>query len=184
MLVNIPLQLFEMGLELSLARLKALAKFAFGMGLTQVNRRWAMLLFSIMLCRQTNHYLSMCTSMFWVALLQMGETWGLLSKSTPPVARLQNSDDPINHECVDFSAFVMLQVVLCTLAFTAFELPPNGAIGTKILQFLFNSRPDLVRNFYPCQLLKWSASFLCPAMIFLLLQIWHLYWIETSVVNI
>lgn len=31
------LQLFEMGLELSLARLKALAKFAFGMGLTQVH---------------------------------------------------------------------------------------------------------------------------------------------------
>lgn len=62
--------LFEMGLELSLARLKALAKFAFGMGLTQV--------------------------------------------------------------------------VLSTLAFAAFELPPNGAIGTKILQFLFHSRPDLV----------------------------------------
>ncbi|CAN0920991.1 K(+) efflux antiporter 3, chloroplastic [Linum grandiflorum] len=62
--------LFEMGLELSLARLKALAKFAFGMGLTQV--------------------------------------------------------------------------VLSTLAFTAFELPPNGAIGTKILQFLFHSRDDLV----------------------------------------
>ncbi|EOA20009.1 hypothetical protein CARUB_v10000273mg [Capsella rubella] len=62
--------LFEMGLELSLARLKALAKFAFGMGLTQV--------------------------------------------------------------------------LLCTLAFTAFELPPNGAIGTRILEFLFHSRPDLV----------------------------------------
>ncbi|KAL4179984.1 hypothetical protein AMTRI_Chr13g122900 [Amborella trichopoda] len=62
--------LFEMGLELSLARLKALAKFAFGMGLTQV--------------------------------------------------------------------------VLSTLAFTAFELPPNGAMGTKILEFLFHSRPDLV----------------------------------------
>ncbi|XP_077214815.1 K+ efflux antiporter 3 isoform X2 [Tasmannia lanceolata] len=62
--------LFEMGLELSLARLKALAKFAFGMGLTQV--------------------------------------------------------------------------VLSTIAFTAFELPPNGAIGTKILQFLFHSRSDLV----------------------------------------
>ncbi|GMH16413.1 hypothetical protein Nepgr_018254 [Nepenthes gracilis] len=62
--------LFEMGLELSLARLKALAKFAFGMGLTQV--------------------------------------------------------------------------LLSTLAFTAFELPPNGAIGTRILQFLFHSRPDLV----------------------------------------
>ncbi|KAH9300560.1 hypothetical protein KI387_012143, partial [Taxus chinensis] len=62
--------LFEMGLELSFARLKALAKFAFGMGLAQV--------------------------------------------------------------------------ILCTLAFTAFELPPNGAIGTKILQFLFHSRPDLV----------------------------------------
>lgn len=62
--------LFEMGLELSFARLKALAKFAFGMGLTQV--------------------------------------------------------------------------VLSTLAFTAFELPPNGAIGTQILQFLFHSRSDLV----------------------------------------
>ncbi|XP_027106136.1 K(+) efflux antiporter 3, chloroplastic isoform X2 [Coffea arabica] len=62
--------LFEMGLELSLARLKALAKFAFGMGLTQV--------------------------------------------------------------------------VLSTLAFTAFELPPNGAIGTRILEFLFHSRPDLL----------------------------------------
>ncbi|XVF45773.1 hypothetical protein PTKIN_Ptkin02bG0233200 [Pterospermum kingtungense] len=62
--------LFEMGLELSLARLKALAKFAFGMGLTQV--------------------------------------------------------------------------FLSTLAFTAFELPPNGAIGTRILEFLFHSRPDLV----------------------------------------
>ncbi|KAG2622206.1 hypothetical protein PVAP13_3NG276500 [Panicum virgatum] len=59
-----------MGLELSLSRLKALARFAFGMGLPQV--------------------------------------------------------------------------LLSTLAFTAFELPPNGAIGTKILQFLFNSRPDLV----------------------------------------
>lgn len=62
--------LFEMGLELSLARLRALAKFAFGMGLAQV-------LFS-------------------------------------------------------------------TLAFTLFELPPNGAIGTKILQFLFHARSDLV----------------------------------------
>ncbi|KAH7426956.1 hypothetical protein KP509_10G023600 [Ceratopteris richardii] len=62
--------LFEMGLELSLARLRALAKFAFGMGLAQV--------------------------------------------------------------------------CFCTLAFTAFELPPNGAIGTKILEFLFHSRPDLV----------------------------------------
>ncbi|KAL3614413.1 K(+) efflux antiporter 3, chloroplastic [Castilleja foliolosa] len=62
--------LFEMGLELSLSRLKALAKFAFGLGLTQV--------------------------------------------------------------------------LLSTLAFTAFELPPNGAIGTKILEFLFHSRSDLV----------------------------------------
>ncbi|MED6168897.1 K(+) efflux antiporter 3, chloroplastic [Stylosanthes scabra] len=62
--------LFEMGLELSLARLKALAKYAFGMGFTQV--------------------------------------------------------------------------ILSTLAFAAFELPPNGAVGTKILEFLFHSRPDLV----------------------------------------
>ncbi|XP_078430655.1 K+ efflux antiporter 3 [Wolffia australiana] len=62
--------LFEMGLELSLARLRALAKFAFGLGFSQV--------------------------------------------------------------------------VLSTLAFTAFELPPNAAIGTKVLEFLFHSRPDLV----------------------------------------
>ncbi|XP_051136781.1 K(+) efflux antiporter 3, chloroplastic [Andrographis paniculata] len=62
--------LFEMGLELSLARLRALAKFAFGLGLTQV--------------------------------------------------------------------------ILSTLAFTAFELPPNNALGTRILEFLFHSRPDLV----------------------------------------
>ncbi|XP_073269857.1 K(+) efflux antiporter 3, chloroplastic-like isoform X3 [Primulina huaijiensis] len=62
--------LFEMGLELSLDRLRALAKFAFGLGLTQV--------------------------------------------------------------------------LLSTLAFTAFELPPNGAVGTRILEFLFHSRPDLV----------------------------------------
>ncbi|XP_073123062.1 K(+) efflux antiporter 3, chloroplastic [Henckelia pumila] len=62
--------LFEMGLELSLDRLRALAKFAFGLGLTQV--------------------------------------------------------------------------LLSTLAFTAFELPPNDAVGTRILEFLFHSRPDLV----------------------------------------
>ncbi|KAK7252249.1 hypothetical protein RIF29_36069 [Crotalaria pallida] len=62
--------LFEMGLELSLARLKALAKYAFVLGFAQV--------------------------------------------------------------------------VLSTLAFTAFELPPNAAVGTKILEFLFHSRPDLV----------------------------------------
>eukprot|EP00850_Spirogloea_muscicola_P015217 SM000115S23896 [mRNA] locus=s115:2248:8946:- [translate_table: standard] len=64
------LQLFEMGLELSLARLKALAKYAFGMGLAQV--------------------------------------------------------------------------VLSTLAFTAFELPPEKAVGTRVLEFLFHARPDLV----------------------------------------
>lgn len=33
---NVCPQLFEMGLELSLARLRALAKFAFGLGLSQV----------------------------------------------------------------------------------------------------------------------------------------------------
>lgn len=40
--------------------------------------------------------------------------------------------------------FIMLKVVLSTLAFTSFELPPNDAVGTKILEFLFHSRPDLV----------------------------------------
>lgn len=45
-----------------------------------------------------------------------------------------------------FSLFppCILKVVLSTLAFTAFELPPNGAIGTRILEFLFHSRSDLV----------------------------------------
>ncbi|GBG71072.1 hypothetical protein CBR_g8371 [Chara braunii] len=62
--------LFEMGLELSLGRLKALAKFAFGMGL--------------------------------------------------------------------------LQVVTTTLAFTFFELPPYSALGTKLLEWAFHSRHDLV----------------------------------------
>ncbi|GJY82935.1 K(+) efflux antiporter 3, chloroplastic [Tanacetum coccineum] len=42
---------------------------------------------------------------------------------------------------------ILFLVVLCTLAFTAFELPPNGAIGTRILEFLFHSRSDLVRNY-------------------------------------
>ncbi|CAN4119816.1 unnamed protein product [Withania somnifera] len=39
---------------------------------------------------------------------------------------------------------ILFLVVLSTLAFTSFELPPNDAIGTKILEFLFHSRPDLV----------------------------------------
>jgi hypothetical protein len=46
----------------------------------------------------------------------------------------------------DLRPFYILKVLLSTLAFAAFELPPNGAIGTKVLQFLFNSKPDLVRN--------------------------------------
>ncbi|CAI5514951.1 unnamed protein product [Closterium sp. Naga37s-1] len=62
--------LFEMGLELSLERLRALAKFAFGMGLPQV--------------------------------------------------------------------------LLTTLAFTAFELPIDNAIGTRALEFLFGAKADLV----------------------------------------
>uniref|UniRef100_A0A251T7C6 Uncharacterized protein n=1 Tax=Helianthus annuus TaxID=4232 RepID=A0A251T7C6_HELAN len=36
------------------------------------------------------------------------------------------------------------QGVPSTLAFIAFELPPNGAIGTRILEFLFCSRSDMV----------------------------------------
>ncbi|CAI5473902.1 unnamed protein product [Closterium sp. Yama58-4] len=62
--------LFEMGLELSLERLRALAKFAFGMGLPQV--------------------------------------------------------------------------LLTTLAFTAFELPIDNAIGTRALEFLLGAKSDLV----------------------------------------
>jgi predicted Kef-type K+ transport protein len=38
----------------------------------------------------------------------------------------------------------LFQVILSTMAFMSFELPLNGAIGTKILQFLFHSKPNLV----------------------------------------
>ncbi|MFS7921921.1 hypothetical protein Hanom_Chr03g00242591 [Helianthus anomalus] len=38
----------------------------------------------------------------------------------------------------------LYQGVPSTLAFIAFELPPNGAIGTWILEFLFRSRSDMV----------------------------------------
>ncbi|CAI5502738.1 unnamed protein product [Closterium sp. Naga37s-1] len=62
--------LFEMGLELSIERLRALAKFAFGMGLPQV--------------------------------------------------------------------------LLTTLAFAAFELPPDNAMGTRLLEWAASARPDLV----------------------------------------
>ncbi|CAI5530746.1 unnamed protein product [Closterium sp. Naga37s-1] len=62
--------LFEMGLELSIERLRALAKFAFGMGLPQV--------------------------------------------------------------------------LFTTLAFAAFELPPDHAIGTRMLEWAASARPDLV----------------------------------------
>lgn len=55
--------------------------------------------------------------------------------------------------CLIYLYFILLKVVLCTLAFTAFELPPNGAIGTRILEFLFHSRSDLVRTSSHCLLL-------------------------------
>lgn len=43
-------------------------------------------------------------------------------------------------------AYPLVQVFFSTLVFTAFELPPNGAIGTRLLEFLFHARPDLVRR--------------------------------------
>ncbi|KAJ0799960.1 hypothetical protein HanPI659440_Chr03g0097491 [Helianthus annuus] len=47
-----------------------------------------------------------------------------------------------------FAEFVfgmgLSQGVQSTLAFIAFELPPNGAIGTRILEFLFRSRSNMV----------------------------------------
>jgi len=39
---------------------------------------------------------------------------------------------------------ILSQVILSILAFIAFKLLPNGAIGTKILQILFYSGLDLV----------------------------------------
>ena len=35
-------------------------------------------------------------------------------------------------------------MILTTLAFAAFELPPNNAIGTQLLEFFFGAKPDLV----------------------------------------
>lgn len=42
----------------------------------------------------------------------------------------------------------LLKVILSTIAFTAFELPPNGAIGTRILEFLFHAKSDLVSTLF------------------------------------
>lgn len=42
----------------------------------------------------------------------------------------------------------LLKVILSTIAFTAFELPTNGAVGTKILEFLFHARSDLVSTLF------------------------------------
>jgi hypothetical protein len=95
-----------MGLELSLSRLKALARYAFGMGFPQVR----LLLTLALLIMHINYQ-------------------GVLF-------------------CEPTFDALFLKVLLSTLAFTAFELPPNNAIGTQILQFLFNSRPDLVRYIF------------------------------------
>lgn len=37
-----------------------------------------------------------------------------------------------------------LQVILCSLTFTFFELPINNALGTRILTTVLHSKPDLV----------------------------------------
>ncbi|CAI5934358.1 unnamed protein product [Closterium sp. NIES-65] len=95
--------LFEMGLELSLERLRALAKFAFGMGLPQV------LLTTLDGSKASAAHLSS------------------LDSSLPPALPLSS-----------------LQVLLTTLAFTAFELPIDNAIGTRALEFLFGAKADLV----------------------------------------
>jgi hypothetical protein len=69
---------------------------------------------------------------------------------------------------------VLLKVVLSTLAFTAFELPPNGAIGTKILEFLFHSRPDLVRTLFSRHPM-WSPFFTTIVLLFTIWTwiLWH-----------
>lgn len=51
--------------------------------------------------------------------------------------------------CALMKILCFFQVVVSTLAFTSFELPPNDAVGTRILMSLFNSRPDLVRKSAP-----------------------------------
>lgn len=56
-----PFQLFEMGLELSFSRLKALAKFAFGLGLTQViclQKQYLMVLVAKQQCKSDAAYVS------------------------------------------------------------------------------------------------------------------------------
>ncbi|CAL5414374.1 unnamed protein product [Camellia sinensis] len=69
---------------------------------------------------------------------------GSIAVRPPPPATnpdLTNANCTI---CLRYQTGEGCKVVLSTLAFTAFELPPNGAIGTRILEFLFHSRPDLV----------------------------------------
>ena len=63
-----------------------------------------------------------------------------------------------------------LKVILSTIAFTAFELPPNGAIGTKILVFLFHARPDLVSTLFR------SISLICITLMEILNP--NLFWLS------
>ena len=78
-----------------------------------------------------------------------------------------------------FFKLFFLKVVLSTLAFTAFELPPNGAIGTKILEFLFHSRPDLVRTLFSRQLQYFACANLSLPLSFSCFMFWlesHMKW--------
>lgn len=80
------------------------------------------------------------TSVFHVVLhIQLAHTLVADSKVLDWQSAIYSSIDILTLFCSS------LKVILSTLAFTAFELPPNGAIGTRILEFLFHSRPDLVR---------------------------------------
>ncbi|KAJ0845820.1 hypothetical protein HanRHA438_Chr15g0717961 [Helianthus annuus] len=71
------------------------------------------------------------------------------------------------------------QGVPSTLAFIAFELPPNGAIGTRILEFLFCSRSDMVLYVIGWELrasIGNLASFRCLKSVeqfsFILIRLW------------
>ncbi|TQD77709.1 hypothetical protein C1H46_036770 [Malus baccata] len=188
--------LFEMGLELSFSRLKALAKFAFGMGLTQVvlstlaftafelppngaigtqiltflfNSRpdlvralfhrtllaFVSSLFEMGLELSFSRLKALAKFAFGMGLTQaLGHFHFLRAKALAIPLLCENSMNGY----FSLPGSVFGAVVLSTLAFTAFELPPNGAIGTQILTFLFNSRPDLVRALFHRTLLAFVSS--------------------------
>ncbi|CAI5954727.1 unnamed protein product [Closterium sp. NIES-65] len=134
--------LFEMGLELSIERLRALAKFAFGMGLPQV--LLTTLAFAAFELPPNN---AIGTRL--LGFEAPSESLTIAHRSSPHFpSPPSNSPLRVSHRSSPLLTALPLpslqQVLLTTLAFAAFELPPDHAIGTRMLEWAASARPDLV----------------------------------------